>query len=69
MDISGPLMERGRSQREAGRRARPSMYVPRVHALADFNRVNRRGGMLHAFAILTEVLRHARQRDHQGSEV
>jgi|GEM_PF-6235111 len=45
------------------------MYVPRVTALVVLNNDQANDGMQCAFAILTEVLRHALQRDHQGSEV
>ena len=45
------------------------MYVAGPDEVAVSVNRKRNRGMLRAFAILTEVLRHALQRDHQGSEV
>jgi hypothetical protein len=45
------------------------MYVAGLDEVVVSVDPKRNRGMFHAFAILTEVLRHALQRDHQGSEV
>ena len=52
-----------------GKRTGILRYVHRVDGLVVLKRREPKDGMFRAFAILTEVLRHAMQRDHQGSEV
>jgi hypothetical protein len=66
MVISGPSGCPLRSHFGWGKRKGSAMYVPRVDGLVTLNDRKPRGGMFRAFAILTEVLRHAMQRDHSG---
>ena len=69
MVIFGPSRRRFQFGLGSGKQGGLEMYVPCVDGLVSLMGVTPKRGMFRAFAILTEVLRHALQRDHQGNEV